>query len=169
MNQVTLVGRIARDLVLRETKSGKSYLFFTIAVNNSFNNQANFINCIAWNRTAENMTKYIGKGSLVAIAGRLTTRKDNRDQYIMEVQADNVNFLDNKSRDFNNEQVKDFSHNEDVNDLEQPKNNFQKNSQVNIDEAFQSQNTENYDTEISFVNNSSLDADDSDDEAIIWD
>jgi len=104
------------------------------------------------------MTKFVGKGSLVAVVGRLTTRKDNKDQYIMEVQASNVSFLDNKKRDFNNE---------NVNDLEQPKTNLQKNSQVNIDEAFQTQNTENYDTEISFVNNNSLDTDDSDDEAII--
>lgn len=159
MNQVTLVGRITRNLVLRETNSGKNYVFFTVAVND-LNNQANFINCVAWNRVAENMTKYVGKGSLVAVVGRLTTRKDNKDQYIMEVQAGNVSFLDNKKRDFNNESV---------NDLEQPKNNLQKNSQVNIDEAFQTQNTENYDTEISFVNNSNLDTDDSDDEAIIWD
>ncbi|MCL8210205.1 single-stranded DNA-binding protein [Spiroplasma attinicola] len=159
MNQVTLVGRITRNLVLRETNSGKNYVFFTVAVND-LNNQANFINCIAWNRVAENMTKFVGKGSLVAVVGRLTTRKDNKDQYIMEVQASNVSFLDNKKRDFNNE---------NVNDLEQPKTNLQKNSQVNIDEAFQTQNTENYDTEISFVNNNSLDTDDSDDEAIIWD
>ncbi len=159
MNQVTLVGRITRNLVLRETNSGKNYVFFTVAVND-LNNQANFINCIAWNRVAENMTKFVGKGSLIAVVGRLTTRKDNKDQYIMEVQASNVSFLDNKKRDFNNESV---------NDLEQPKNNLQKNSQVNIDEAFQTQNTENYDTEISFVNNNSLDTDDSDDEAIIWD
>lgn len=159
MNQVTLVGRITRNLVLRETNSGKNYVFFTVAVND-LNNRANFINCIAWNRVAENMTKFVGKGSLVAVVGRLTTRKDNKDQYIMEVQASNVSFLDNKKRDFNNE---------NVNDLEQPKTNLQKNSQVNIDEAFQTQNTENYDTEISFVNNNSLDTDDSDDEAIIWD
>jgi|GEM_PF-819467 len=113
------------------------------------------------------MTKYIGKGSLVAVVGRLTTRKDNKDQNIMEVQASNVSFLDNKKRDFDNKQIKNLSHNEHVNDLEQPKTNLQKNSQVNIDEAFQTQNTENYDTEISFVNNNSLDTDDSDDEAII--
>ncbi|MCL6428801.1 Single-stranded DNA-binding protein [Spiroplasma sp. JKS002669] len=168
MNQVTLVGRITHNLVLRETKSGKNYVFFTVAVND-LNNRANFINCIAWNIVAENMTKYIGKGSLVAVVGRLTTRKDNKDQNIMEVQASNVSFLDNKKRDFDNKQIKNLSHNEHVNDLEQPKTNLQKNSQVNIDEAFQTQNTENYDTEISFVNNNSLDTDDSDDEAIIWD
>ncbi|MDQ7982994.1 MAG: single-stranded DNA-binding protein [Spiroplasma sp.] len=159
MNHVTLVGRITRNLVLRETNSGKHYVFFTVAVNDA-NNQANFINCVAWNRVAENMTKYVGKGSLVAVGGRLTSRKDQKDQYttITEVQATNVSFLDNKKRDFENE---------NVNDLEQPKNNFPKNSQVNIDEAFKNEN-QNYDTEISFVNNNSLDSDDSDD-AIIWD
>jgi len=46
MNQVTLVGRITRNLVLRETNSGKNYVFFTVAVND-LNNRANFINCIA--------------------------------------------------------------------------------------------------------------------------
>ena len=122
MNQVTLVGRITNNLILRETKDGKNYLFFTIAINN-FNKQTNFIKCITWNRNAENMTKYIGKGSLVAVIGRLTTRKDNKDQYIMKVQVNNVNFLDNKKRDFDNKQVKNLSHNEIVNDLEQTINN----------------------------------------------
>lgn len=158
MNQVTLIGRITRNLVLRETSTGKSYVFFSVAIND-MNNKTDYINCIAWNRVAENMTKFVGKGSLIAVSGRLTTRKDNKDQYITEVSASTVSFLDSRRRDTS----------DSVNDSDAQKNNLQKpNNEVNIDEALQS--TESYDTEISFVNNSSLDSSDSDDdEAIIWD
>lgn len=159
MNHVTLIGRITRNLVLRETNSGKQYVFFSVAIND-MNNKTDFINCIAWNRVAENMTKFVGKGSLIAVSGRLTTRKDNKDQYIMEVSANNVTFLDNRKRDF-------ISENNNVSDSNTQKNNFEKTSEVNIDDAFK--NDESYDTEISFVNNSNVDSSDSDDEAIIWD
>lgn len=160
MNHVTLIGRITRNLVLRETNSGKQYVFFSVAIND-MNNKTDFINCIAWNRVAENMTKFVGKGSLIAVSGRLTTRKDNKDQYIMEVSANNVTFLDNRKRDFISE------NNNNVSDSIAQKNNIEKTSEVNIDDAFK--NDDNYDTEISFVNNSNVDSSDSDDEAIIWD
>lgn len=166
MNQVTLIGRITRNLVLRETSTGKNYVFFSIAIND-MNNKTDYINCIAWNRVAENMTKFVGKGSLVAVSGRLTTRKDNRDQYITEVSASTVSFLDSRRKNSIDESINNNIE-ENVSDSQAQKNNFQKSNEVNIDEAFQ--NTENYDTEISFVNNNSLsNSDDEDDEAIIWD
>ncbi|MGL5268144.1 MAG: single-stranded DNA-binding protein [Spiroplasma sp.] len=160
MNHITLIGRITHNLTLRETNSGKYYVFFSVAVND-MSNKTDFINCVAWNRVAENMTKFVGKGSMIAVAGRLTTRKDNRDQKIMEVSANSVTFLDNRKRDFVNENINN------VTDSESQKNNIEKTNEVNIDAAFQ--NIENYDTEISFVNNSNINSSDSDDEAIIWD
>ncbi|MBE4704154.1 single-stranded DNA-binding protein [Spiroplasma platyhelix] len=161
MNHVTLIGRITRNLELRKTSTGKNYVFFSVAVDDS-SNRTNFINCIAWNRVAENMTKFVGKGSLIAVAGHITTRKDNRDQYITEVSAHSVSFLDSRRRDIINDSVSS-----NANGSEFQKNNIEKTNEVNIDEAIK--NTESYDTEISFVNNSSLDSSDSDDEAIIWD
>lgn len=154
MNHVTLIGRITRNLVLRETSTGKHYVFFNVAVSD-MSNKTDYINCVAWNRVAENMTKFVGKGSLIAVSGRITTRKDNKDQYLTEVSATSVSFLDNRKRDFN------------ANDSDSHKNNLEKTNDVSVNEALN--NTENYDTEISFVNNNSLDSSDSDDEAIIWD
>lgn len=158
MNHVTLIGRITRNLVLRETSTGKHYVFFNVAIND-INDKTDYINCIAWNRVAENMTKFVGKGSLIAVSGRLTTRKDNKEQYIMEVSANNVTFLDSRRRDAINDNT----------DLSYPKNNIEKTNEVNNDEGLQ--NTENYDTEISFVNNNSLNnnSESDDDEAVIWD
>jgi len=96
------------------------------------------------------MTKFVGKGSLISVLGRLTSRKDNRDQYRMEVSANSVTFLDRR-KDFN------------VTDSEFQKNNFEKNknNEVSIDEEFQ--NSENYDTEITFINNDNLNNNDLDD------
>lgn len=157
MNHVTLIGRITRNLELRTTSTGKYYVFFSVAVDDA-NNKTNFISCVAWNRVAENMAKYVGKGSLIAVAGHINTRKDNRDQYITEVSAHTVSFLDTRRKD---------TINQSTNDSNIQKINFEKTNEVNIDEALQS--TESYDTEISFVNNNNLDSSDSDDEAIIWD
>lgn len=162
MNHVTLIGRITNNLVLRETSTGKSYVFFTVAVDDR-GERTDFVQCVAWNRVAENMSKFVGKGSLIAVAGKLTTRKDNRDQFIMEVSANSVSFLDNRKREISNKMVSNIPNDTDSGSQK----NIEKTSAVNIDEALK--NTESYDTEISFVNNSNLDNSDSDDEAIIWD
>lgn len=162
MNHVTLIGRITNNLVLRETSTGKSYVFFRVAIND-MNNRTDYVNCVAWNRVAENMSKFVGKGSLIAVAGKITTRKDNRDQFIMEVSAHSVSFLDSRKREFSNKMVTNISNDTDS----ESQKNIEKTNEVNIDEALK--NTESYDTEISFVNNSNLDTSDSDDEAIIWD
>lgn len=168
MNQVTLIGRITHDLILRETSTGKHYVFFTVAVDEVFNGtrKANFINCVAWNRVAETTTQYVGKGSLVAVSGKIVTRKDNRDQFIMEVSANSVTFLESRGREYHNKTMSTIANN-DVNSSTNQENNFNKTNETNIEQGLQ--NTESYDTEISFVNNSSLDSSDSDDEAIIWD
>lgn len=154
MNQVSLVGRITHNLELRETSTGKSYVFFSIAINN-INNKADFINCTAWNNVAENMVKYLGKGSMVAVTGRLTSRKDNNGYSRIDVSAINVTFLDSKRSNLNVEDSQQFQNNK-----------IQQNNNVeNIDEAFQ-----NFSTELNFVNNNSLDTNNLDeDEAIVWD
>jgi len=105
MNKVFLVGRITRDLELRQTASGHPYVFFTVAVNRlpSANGErvADFISCVAWNRQAENLSRFIRKGGLVGIDGKIQTRTatnpDGTNRTIMEVVCDNISFLESKN------------------------------------------------------------------------
>jgi len=99
LNRVSLVGRITRDLELKNSVNNKPFVAFTLAVNNNFNDQASFISCFAWNKTAENMARYLKKGSLIALDGRLQTRTDNVNGQmttIMQVIAETVSFLDSR-------------------------------------------------------------------------
>ena len=107
MNKVFLIGRLTRDPDLRYTPSNIATVTFSIAVNRPFTNQngvreADFINIIAWRKQAENVKKYITKGSLVAVEGRIQTRnyddKDGKKVYVTEVVADNVQFLEPKGQ-----------------------------------------------------------------------
>ncbi|WP_342254652.1 single-stranded DNA-binding protein [Spiroplasma endosymbiont of Zeiraphera isertana] len=104
MNKVILIGRLARDFKLYKTQSEKTFTFFTIAVNN-ISNQADFISCVAWNKVAEKICEYLGKGSLISLSGRLSVRKiinqDRKEQYITEVVAENVTFLEYRKQDNN--------------------------------------------------------------------
>jgi single-strand DNA-binding protein len=105
INRVILVGRITKDPELKSTQSNISFVNFTLAVNRSFSSQngeqeADFIQCIAWRKQAENMTQYLHKGSLIGVEGRIQTRTyeaDNGTRYITEVVCDSVQFLESKS------------------------------------------------------------------------
>ena len=110
MNKVVLIGRLTRDPDLRYPSSNIPVANFTIAVNRPFENQngervADFINVIVWRKQAENVKKYIGKGSLVAIEGRIQTRNydgvDGKKVYVTEVVADSVQFLESRSQSQN--------------------------------------------------------------------
>ena len=77
INNVVLVGRLTRDPELRKTQTGKSVLSFSCAVNRKFKTEtqtADFINCVAWNQTADFLARYATKGALVGIEGRIQTR-----------------------------------------------------------------------------------------------
>ena len=102
LNRVILIGRTTKDVDLRRTTSGTAVSTFTLAVENRFvqregQNTADFISCVAWNNTAEFMDKYVKKGSLVSVEGRIQTRNyDNKDGnriYVTEVVAENVRML----------------------------------------------------------------------------
>ena len=86
INRVVLTGRLTRDPELKTTQNGLSVASFTIAVNRQFkdsngNREADFINCVIWRKSAENLCKYTHKGSLIGIDGRLQTRSyDNNNQ-----------------------------------------------------------------------------------------
>ena len=106
INNVVLVGRLTRDPELRTTNSGTSVCSFTVAVDNRQKNpdgtkSASFIPCTVFQQTADNMTKFLKKGSLVGIVGRLNQRsyvraKDNVKVTVIEVLCDSVQFLEPK-------------------------------------------------------------------------
>jgi len=102
MNQVNLVGRIVQDLTLRKTNDGNSFTGFRLAVNEyrGGNNYTNFIDCVAFGNQAENIVKYVGKGSLISVTGRLSVRnKQENGNYvtIVNVNVDRVEFLDSRN------------------------------------------------------------------------
>ena len=108
MNKVELIGRITKDLELRYTQStNKPVLSFSVAVNKRINgeNSADFINCVAWNTTAEFISKYFVKGQAIAIVGRLQNRsyEDEKGKHnITEVIVEEVEFVGSKPEEKEN-------------------------------------------------------------------
>lgn|SRR5690625_3909221 len=106
LNRVVLVGRLTRDPELRYTPNGVAVANFTLAVNRNFTNkqgerEADFINCVVWQRAAENVANYLKKGSLAGVDGRVQTRSydnnEGRRIFVTEVVAENVQFLEPRS------------------------------------------------------------------------
>ena len=105
INRVVLVGRLTKDPVLRKTANGASIVSFTVECTRRFKQEgqpdADFINTVAWNKTADIVHQYTHKGSLVGVEGRIQTRsyddKDGKRVYVTEVVADSVQFLESKS------------------------------------------------------------------------
>lgn len=104
INKVILMGRLTKDPELRYTNNKTPVCSFTIAVNNGYGEkqQTDFINCLAWNKTAEFVTKYFSKGKMIVIAdGRISTRswetQDGKRAYATEVVAKEVSFGETKS------------------------------------------------------------------------
>lgn len=101
MNRIVLTGRIAKDLELKTTNNGTAVLSFSIAVNRRFKNSegkydADFFNCTAWRQTAEFISKYFLKGSMIAIEGTLQNRsytaQDNSKRTVTEIMVENAEF-----------------------------------------------------------------------------
>ncbi len=112
MNKVIVIGRLTRDPELRHTPNGTPTCNITVAVDRPVldqngQRQADFIPVVAWNKQAENITKYLVKGRLVAVDGRIQTRnyddKDGKRVYVTEVVANNVQFLESKNSISNNQ------------------------------------------------------------------
>ena len=97
------MGRLTKDPELRYTNNKTPVCSFTIAVNNGYGEkqQTDFINCVAWNKTAEFVTKYFTKGKMIIVIGRITTRswetQDGKRAYATEVIANEVNFGESKT------------------------------------------------------------------------
>ena len=105
-NKVILIGRTTKEVELRRTSSGTAVSTFTLAVDNRFvlkdgKPSTDFISCVAWANTAETMEKYVRKGALIAVEGRIQTRNyDNKDGnrvYITEVVVENMRMLESRT------------------------------------------------------------------------
>ena len=131
MNRVLLVGRLTAKPELRYTNSNIPYTRFSVAVDgipgSNGERRTDFINIVVWRKQAENVCQYLDKGSLVSVEGRLQTSnytdKDGNKRYTMDVQADNIRFLESRSQSqnrLNNQTATPY-------DFQQPSND------VNID------------------------------------
>jgi len=116
INSMTCIGRLVRESELRYTKNGKSVCKFSIAINRSekrdgeYSNFPTYLNVVTLGAMAENVSKYLGKGSLVGITGELRGRKyedkEGNKRYNYDLIANNVQFLDGVKKDSYEEEVK---------------------------------------------------------------
>ena len=135
LNNVSLVGRLTKDVDLRYTPSNVAVATFTLAVNRTFKNEngdreADFINCVMWRQQAENLANWAKKGALIGITGRIQTRSYDNQQgqrvYVTEVVAETFQLLESKGRQGNQQgqqrqpqqQAPDFSRNANANPLD---------------------------------------------------
>ncbi len=104
LNQIVLVGRITRDIEMRETENGKKVATLSLAVPRNFKNidgeyETDFLRCSLWDVIAENTKEYCKVGDLVGVRGRVTSstyEKDGEKRYSMDIIAEKVTFLSTK-------------------------------------------------------------------------
>ena len=104
MNHWVGIGRLTRDPEVRYTQSGKAIASFTLAIDRrrsgDGNQQADFISCVAWEKTAEVISQYCTKGKKIAVEGRIQTRsydaQDGSKRYVTEVVVNSMEFCDSK-------------------------------------------------------------------------
>jgi|SRR5690554_3269478 len=135
LNKAILIGRLTRDPEIRTTTSGFPVGTFTLAVNRSYVSQngvreADFINCVCFRKLAEIVGRYVRKGQLISVEGRIQTRsydaQDGSKRYVTEVICDNVVFLESRNQN-------------------ETSNNYQQQSTFNINNEQPSFNNNNKD------------------------
>lgn len=161
INNVTIIGRTTKDIELRATSSGTNNASFSLAVERNFKNangekETDFINCVAWRKTAEIVAQYAPKGSLIGVRGRIQTRNYENNQgvrvYVTEVVADEVQLIDTR----NNNQganANNYQNNENNGGF----NGGQQQSSVNANDPFQNSVQGGFN-----MNNNALEVDSSD-------
>ena len=119
-NKVILMGNLTADPELRTTPSGQNLASFTLAINRTWNNangerqeETSFINCTAWGKTGETISKYVSKGRQLLVSGRLQQRtwqdKDTgKNRSAIDVVVEKFSFVSDGSRSSKN-QAEDFS------------------------------------------------------------
>lgn len=101
LNSVCLLGRLTKDPELKTTQSGKSVCSFSLAVDGFKKGETDFIDCVAWNASAENLAKFKKKGEQIAVTGQLKTRtyedRNGNKRKVVEVRTESVTFVGGKS------------------------------------------------------------------------
>lgn len=95
MNKVILIGNLTKDPEMRSTGTGKSVCAFTLAISQG-KDKTDFIDCVAWDKAAENIAKYMSKGKKMCVIGRLQKRSydtDSGKRYVTEVIVNEYEFL----------------------------------------------------------------------------
>ena len=134
LNNISLVGRLTKDVELRYTPSNVAVATFTLAVNRTFKNEngereADFINCVMWRQQAEYLANWAKKGTLIGVTGRIQTRSYDNQQgqrvYVTEVVAEQFQLLESKGQGNQQgqqrqaqQQAPDFSRSANTNPLE---------------------------------------------------
>lgn len=108
MNKVCITGKITKNIEIRYTQNNVAVTQFTLAVTRKFKNangdyESDFINCVAYKSTAELLSKYVKKGDLLGIEGRIQTRNYENEEgkrvYITEIVVDSIDFLQSKKEE----------------------------------------------------------------------
>ena len=114
LNKVILLGRLTKTPELKTTPSQKTVTTFTLAVDRKYQKDTtDFINCVAWEKTAEFISRYFNKGSLIAVDGELQTRtyttSEGQNRTVTEVRVDNAYFTGEKAETAHNGNYADNS------------------------------------------------------------
>lgn len=131
MNRVNLCGRITRDIELKTTQSGKKYIQFTIACDNGKDKEGNkleadFVNCVAWERRAEVIAEYVKKGDRFLVAGQFKTDKYETDsgenRYRSYVLVREYEFIESKKDGFVPTEPNDLNYEDEENNAKVEEN-----------------------------------------------
>lgn len=98
MNSVNIIGRLTADVITNKTPNGKSVANFTLAVNDG-QDRAYYVDCVAWEKTADLISQYLKKGSMLPVSGKLTTRSYEKDGHTVkrtEVLVERIDFVEKK-------------------------------------------------------------------------
>ena len=112
MNNIVLMGRITKNPELKYSSSGKAKCSFTVAVPRKYKkDEADFINCTAWEKTAESIAEFFKKGNRILIHGRLNVRsfedESGETKWIYEVITDEFEFIEKKGENNNVSQAEE--------------------------------------------------------------
>ena len=106
LNQIILVGRLTRDIVVHKSENGNKVATISLAIPRSFKNSdgnydTDFIDCVAFDMIAENTSEYCGKGDIVGVKGRLQSRmieKEDKKENTIQVICEKITFLSSKGK-----------------------------------------------------------------------
>ena len=107
MNNYTLIGRLVKDVELKESENKKKYAYLTVAVDRTYKNGdgekiTDFIDMIVWNELAERVNEYCHKGDLIGVNGRIETRMievEDHNEKVTSLVCDKVTFLQSKKEE----------------------------------------------------------------------